>query len=326
VEKSISSVANRLHKATDQYIRNWKRVLKKGNENLDALEEIVKDIEYPLMALLILPPNQEDVIHSVLELFAIGDATESIRLSIKAEKVFGKNPVKEMLIRAKSYQHSTQAIKTLENNKEKDQEMTFIVDKVLKPLQFSSLLRGLIAEIQLRSAVLQYEFVNSIGSLLGNSGMLQKSGNVGELDTDKIQEFQNSVQELKLAGDAIMANQEQFKIYSDTVNWALIENLVAFSNGLHLIIDVVKESSKALRSSDVDDMIDAWDNAKNLAYKASESISKAQSPQSEKLSTQVYSLAQLLGTFENKARSRSEIDDFPVLGIIELLQTLVMGI
>ena len=326
VEKSIKSVANRLHKATDQYIRNWKRVLKKGNENLDALQEIVRDIEYPLMALLILPPNQENVINSVLELIAIGNATESIRLSIKAETVFGKNPVKEMLIRAKSYQHSTQAIKTLDGDKEKDPEMTYIIDKVLKPLQFSSLLRGLIAEIQLRSAVLQYEFVNSIGSLLGNSGMLQKSGDITELDTEKILDFQNSVQELKMAGDAIMTNQEKFKTYSDTVNWSLIENLVAFSNGLHLIIDVVKESSKALRSSDVDDIIDSWDKAKNLAYKASESISKAQSQQSEKLSTQVYSLAQLLGTFENKARSRSALDDFPVLGIIELLQTLVMGI
>ena len=73
-------------------------------------------------------------------------------------------------------------------------------------------------------------------------------------------------------------------------------------------------------------MIDSWDKAKNLAYKASETISKAQSQQSEQLSTQVYSLAQLLGTFENKARSRSEIDDFPIVGIIELLQTLVMGI
>lgn len=326
VEKTVNSVANRLHKATGQYIKNWKRVLKKGNENLDVLQDIVKDIEYPLMALLILPPNHEDVLHSVLELIAIGNATESIRLSIKADAVFGKNPVKEMLIRAKAYQHSTQAIKTLDNNKDKDPEMIFIIDKVLKPLQFSSLLRGLIAEIQLRSAVLQYEFVNSIGSLLGNSGLLRKTGDVGELDAEKIRAFQNSVQELKLAGDAIMVNQEQFKIYSDSVNWSLIENLVAFSNGLHLIIDVVKESSKALRTSDVDDMIDAWDKAKNLAYQASESISKAQSKQSEQISTQVYSLAQLLGTFENNARSRSPIDDFPVLGIIELLQTLVMGI
>lgn len=278
------------------------------------------------MALYILPPDNELVVPIASELIAVQLATEALTVGDLADKEFGQNPVKEMLMRSKIYQLAIEAQSYLEHIEDKDTVKN--VRAMINPLAQNALLRGLIAEIQLRTAVLQFQFINSIAPILENSTLAkpQITENIG-IDTEILVNFSESLIELSVAAKTILDNKTPVTIAGQPLNWNYINKIQYYALGLIDIVESVKFAIQAVstKKSDIEDMILAWNEAKDLGFKAADLVAKAKSNDSENLAEQVYSLAQIYNGFENNSRSRKDATAFPVDGLVELINALVMG-
>ncbi|MCE7734103.1 MAG: hypothetical protein GPJ54_04435 [Candidatus Heimdallarchaeota archaeon] len=326
VEDRINTVAERLHKASHQLTVQWYKLLKKNPKDIDSLNEIISNIDLPLMALYILPPDNEVVVPIASELLAVQLATEALTVGDLADKEFGQNPVKEMLMRSKIYQLAIEAQSYLEYIEDKDTVTN--VRAMINPLAQNALLRGLIAEIQLRTAVLQFQFINSIAPILENSTLAKPefTENIG-IDTEVLVNFSESLIELSVAAKTILDNKTPVTIAGQPLNWNYINKIQYYALGLIEIVESVKFAIKAVstKKGDIEDVILAWNEAKDLGFKAADLVAKAKSNDSENLAEQVYSLAQIYNGFENNSRSRKDPTAFPVDGIVELINALVMG-
>lgn len=326
VENRINSVAIRLDKASHQITTKWTKLLQKSPYDVTALKELVNDIELPLMALLILPPDTQIVSNASSELMAVQVATEALYIGRLADEEFGKNPVKEMLMRAKVYELTGQSMSLLNEISDKDTRNQIV--SVLTPLRIATLLRGLIAEVQLRTAVLQYRFINRIAPLIENSSLAKKENPVPyEIDEGELNSFSSDLENLNIAAITLEENKMAISIGGSPLNWQYIKKIRVFSDGLKSVIKSVNLAIKASSLSDkeVEDAIEAWDKAKTIAFKAADTVSKAGTDDSENLGQQIFTLAQIYTGYENAKRNRTKIEDFPIQGIVELIQALVMG-
>ncbi|MHA2250088.1 MAG: hypothetical protein ACXAD7_06990 [Candidatus Kariarchaeaceae archaeon] len=327
VEKRIQTVAERLHNASHQITNNWLKVVKKDPNNISAIKEVVSRIDLPLMAIFILPPDAKVVGPASSELLAVQKATEALSVGTAAEKEFGKNPVKEMLMRAKTYQLTHEALSFITDVG--DEDTINAIKEVLKPITKDALLRGLIAEVQLRTAVLQYRFINTIAPLVENSSLANPNAkSIAKIDEEELKSFSVDLEELNIASIAIQKHKVPITIGGSPLNWNYITKLENYSTGL---IEIVQSIQSAINASiadkdAVEDAVNAWNEAKQLAFKAADLIAKAGAQDSENLAQQVYALAQIYSGYENKRRDRKSTSPFPVAGIVELLQALIMGL
>lgn len=325
VEERIQIIATRLHKATHQLMGNWIRIIKEDPENLNGLEEIALDLEGPLMAILVLPPDNSMVSAASKEITSLIAATDALIMNSYANDEFGMNPVKEMLMRAKAYKHSEFALNTLQNT-EKHQTMD-VIEEIIGPLKKVSLLRGMIAEIQLKSAVLQFNFVNRIAPLIENSILSNPvAERIVKIDDSLLEQFEEETSLLELASATILENQAPAHIKGMPIDWNVFEGVKAFTEALKYIVRSVRSAIKAMRSNNRDDMVVYWDEAKSIAQRTSDLLAKANSQEVQQIAQQVFGLTQLYRSYENAAREGKKIHSFPVSGIIDLLQVLVMGI
>lgn len=326
VEKRIGTIGERLHKASHQITVRWYKIASKNINDVKSLSEIVSEIELPLMALYILPPDNELVIPIASELRAVNIATEALKVGELADREFGQNPVKEMLMRSKIYQLALEAQSLLKFIELKETKKS--IESILIPLSQTALLRGLIAEIQLRTAVLQYQFINSIAPILENSTLAKPEHSaMMNIDNEILDNFNSSLEELSIAAIAIIDHKAPVKIGGQPLNWNYINKIQFYALGLVEIVNSVKEAIKAVsaKKDAVEDAIESWSEAKDFAFKSADFVAQAKSQDSENLAQQVYSLAQIYSGFENSKRSRKDTGPFPVSGLVELINALVMG-
>ncbi len=328
VEKRVKTLADRLHKASHQITTDWLRVLVKDKNNTDALLDIIEYLELPLMSLFLLPTGNDITPSATSELLAIKNVTRSIITDLNANKEFTINPVKEMLMRAKSFRLAQQAVDYLSSVP--DEDTINLIKEILKPLQTDTMIRGLLAELQLRTAVLQYQFINHIAPILESSGLLHdnnEDNQTSPMDESKMVEFIKDLEILKISAETLMKLKKPIELIDGRpLNWDVIKNTMNYSNALIMILDVLKKSANAMKASDWDDRIDFWDQAKDAAFKASEIIGQAQTQEAGQLAAQVYQFAQVLANYENMSRNRNKVKDFPIRGALELVHTLVMTI
>ena len=327
VEERINIVAERLKKASHQKTMNWIKSLTLNSSDIRTLNEIVYEIDLPRMALYILPERIKFVSSIAKELQSIEIATEVLTLGILADQEFGQNPVKEMLIRSKVYQLSIVAYNLLENVE--DPEITGYIKEIILPLSQNALIRGLIAEVQLRSAVLQYRFINSIAPIIENSSLAKARDAASmSLDIDELNHFSESLNELNVASETIMQNQAPVTIGGQPLNWNFINRVQFYSKGLSMVIKSVVYAIQAVsfKKSEVEDAITAWDSAKTITFEAADIVANARTQDSENISQQVYSLAQLYNGYENNARSYKQGNPFPIEGVVELINALTMSL
>jgi len=325
VKNRIKTVGARLHKASRQMVKNWMKVVRKDSSNITILEDLIANIDYPLMAILILPPQSE--ISSSKELTSIQMVTEALAVSTKAEEEFGKNPVKEMLMRAKTFELSQKAL--TEISQVTDSMTVSEVKSILEPVGRNAFLRGLIAEIQLRTAVLQYHYVNRIAPIIENSALNSfGAGKPALHDKEELEIFIDSLKELQLATHEVRSHRSPINIGGAPLNWDYIDKLYFYSSGLLKILQAINHAIAAASTSkkEIEDAVTNWDAAKTLTFEAADIIVKEGSQEAEGISQQVYTLAQILYEYENKKRERREVNQFPVDGIVELVSTLLMGL
>ncbi|MHA2028876.1 MAG: hypothetical protein ACW99Q_05755, partial [Candidatus Kariarchaeaceae archaeon] len=252
--------------------------------------------------------------------------TEALTIGNLADQEFGQNPVKEMLMRSKIFQLALEAQSFLEFIEDKDTKKN--VENVIFPLAQNALLRGLIAEIQLRTAVLQFQFINSIAPIIENSTLAKP--NLTEMiatDTEILTNFGNSLTELSIAAKTIIDNKAPVTIGGQPLNWNYINKIQYYALGLIDIVESARHAIKAVsaKKGEIEDAILAWNEAKDLAFKSADLVALAKSNDSENLAQQVYALAQIYNGFENNSRSHKDVGAFPVEGLVELINALVMG-
>jgi hypothetical protein len=253
-------------------------------------------------------------------------ATEALTVGDLADKEFGQNPVKEMLMRSKIYQLAIEAQSYLGSIEDKSTVEN--VENMINPLAVNALLRGLIAEIQLRTAVLQFQFINSIAPILENSTLAKPEFTemIG-IDSEVLDNFTESLVELSVASKTILDNKAPVTIGGQPLNWNYINKIKYYALGLIEVVKSVKYAINAVsaKKDQIEDAILAWNEAKDLGFKAAELVAKAKSNDSENLAEQVYSLAQIYNGFENNCRAHKDTGKFPVEGLVELINALVMG-
>ncbi len=325
IDERIKIAASRLHKATHQLSNNWIRIITQSPNNLDGLEDIISDLEGPLMAILVLPPKNDIVNDTSNEIISLISATEALKMNSEANEEFGLNPVKEMLMRSKAYKLSENALELLENINE--HETVKVVKQIIEPLRISSLLKGLIAEIQLKSAVIQFNFVNRIAPLIENSVLSNPNADrMIKIDERELENFENDASLIELASATIMKYQAPTMIKGVPIDWKVFEGVKSFTNALKLTVQSVRSAIKAMQSENKDDKVMHWGDAKNTAQKTADLLAKTNAKEVQNIAQQVFSLTQLYRNFENAAREGKRIESFPVAGIVELLQLLVMSI
>jgi hypothetical protein len=232
-----------------------------------------------------------------------------------------------MLMRAKTFELTHEAINLIDNVK--DEETSSAVRKILEPVAQNAFLRGLIAEIQLRTAVLQYRYINRVAPLIENSSLRErKKKDESFNDEEELQSFITDLNELNIAASEVQKYKLPIKIGGAPLNWGYLQKLEYYSSGLVKIVKSVNHAIQASKTAktEVEDAVLNWDEAKTLAFDAADVIAKGNSGDAESLSQQVYSLAQLYYDCENKRRDRKSLDPFPVDGIVELISSLLMGL
>ncbi|MHA2275860.1 MAG: hypothetical protein ACXAC2_08845, partial [Candidatus Kariarchaeaceae archaeon] len=264
VTNRINTVAKRLHKASHQITVQWHKIYEKNPKDINALQEIISSIDLPMMALYILPPDNKLVIPITSELLAVQIATEALTIGNLADQEFGQNPVKEMLMRSKIFQLALEAQSFLEFIEDKDTKKN--VENVIFPLAQNALLRGLIAEIQLRTAVLQFQFINSIAPIIENSTLAKP--NLTEMiatDTEILTNFGNSLTELSIAAKTIIDNKAPVTIGGQPLNWNYINKIQYYALGLIDIVESARHAIKAVsaKKGEIEDAILAWNEAKD---------------------------------------------------------------
>ncbi|MHA2091569.1 MAG: hypothetical protein ACW98K_11975, partial [Candidatus Kariarchaeaceae archaeon] len=327
VQNRINTLAERLHKASHQITSNWLKVVRNDPSNVLAMQELISNIELPLMAIFILPPDSEVVSPASSELLAVQKATEALSIGAAADKEFGKNPVKEMLMRAKTYQLAHEAKSFVSDIT--DEETINAIKEVLDPIATNALLRGLIAEVQLRTQVLQFRFINTIAPLVENSSLAKPDAKIlAKNDEEELKSFNNDLEELQIASAAIQKHKAPITIGGSPLNWNYINKLEKYSSALINIVSSIQHALNAIskKKSEIDEAVTSWHEAKQLTFQAADIVAEGKTEDSENLAQQVYSLAQIFSGYENKARDRKSASAFPVAGIVELLQALIMGL
>lgn len=325
IDSRMSTISERLHQATNQLSRTWIRIINKDPDNLDGLEEVVSNLAKPMLALFVLPPSNEKVIDTTNKILAITTATEALTIQQIADKEFGTNPVKEMLMRAKSYRLAQEAYSYVADIH--DEEIIGLIKKLLKPMESSSLLRGLIAEIQLKSAVIQFKFINRIAPLIESSALANpEADRLQKIDEDELEGFEEEVELIHLAATTLVENQAPLTIRGMPLNWDIFVSVKLYTLALNQILKSVRHAINAIQSTSKEDSIEHWGEAKDLSQKTSDIMSQGRRKETKALAEQTFSLTQLYRNFENSVRDRKKIDQFPVEGIVSLIQELVMGI
>ncbi|MCY3411940.1 MAG: hypothetical protein INQ03_09955 [Candidatus Heimdallarchaeota archaeon] len=325
VEKRIKTVTERLHKATHQLSSNWIRIINKDPDNLDGLEDVVMNLEAPMLALFVLPESNKAVETATREILAIKSATEALLMQEFANEEFGTNPVKEMLMRSKAYKLTEAASQFIADIKA--DETTELIKKLIMPMKKKSLLRGLIAEIQLKSAVIQFQFVNRIAPLIENSILSNPNMKKPlEIDLEELSAFEKDAAMIELAAKTIVKNQAPIKIRGMPIDFKIFESIAISTQALKNVVTTVKKSIIAMMVDDNSDKALNWGEAKDIAQKTADLLASVQSQEAQQMGEQIFGLTHMYRNYENQARDGNKITDFPVKGIITLLQELVMGI
>ncbi len=328
IDERLDLLEDRLNQSFQQLTADWMSALASGDEK-HQLEHVGKNLEILELAILLLPKNEKFKKEAQIQLHAIDEATEAITIGLKAEEEFGKNPVKELMIRAKTYFLVQDAINYAK--KHNLEALSETIEKFLKPLADNALLRGLIAEIQLRTALLQFAFINKVAAIIDSSVIgsrtLKQGLNVPQ-DITEINEFKKSMQELLVAVETLINNKQPIRIKGSQVNWEYFQTLYANISGAISFIDAISEAIKAsnfLQSKKFSDAALHWSKAKDSTFKAANEVAKGGSRESGALSEQLFTIATMFGEMEQSARDNiASARKIPEEILIGVLQELVM--
>ncbi|RMG35125.1 MAG: hypothetical protein D6732_09845 [Methanobacteriota archaeon] len=328
IDERFNLLEDRLNQSFQQLTADWMSALASGDEK-HQLEHVGKNLEILELAILLLPKNEKFKKEAQIQLHAIDEATEAITIGIKAEEEFGKNPVKELMIRAKTYFLVQDAITYAKKHNLKALSET--VEKFLKPLADNALLRGLIAEIQLRTALLQFAFINKVAAIIDSSVIgsrtLKQGLNVPQ-DISEINEFKKSMQDLLVAVETLIKNKQPIRIKGSAVNWEYFQTLYANISGAISFIDAISEAIRAsnfLQAKKFSDAALHWSKAKDSTFKAANEVAKGGSKESGALSEQLFTIATMFGEMEQSARDNiMSTRKIPEEILIGVLQELVM--
>ncbi len=329
IQDRLKLLEKRLNQSFYQTSTDWMAAVQSPSENFHEMKHINKNSELISLAILLLPDSKIFKKESLIQLFAIEEASEALKIGSLAEAEFGKNPVKELMIRAKTYYLIMDAIEYSKSQGSKD--LASVIDKFLSPLGDNALLRGLIAEIQLRTSLLQYAFINKIAviidaSLLGTKPIPQGL-NIPQ-DLSEIHEFKKSMKELLVAIETLINNRKPIRIKGSLVNWEYFKTLYGNISGAILFTDAITaviKASNLMHQKKFGEATSEWYNAKTSTFAAAEKIAKSGSSESKALAEQIYTIAQMFGEMEERARNNKRLDQtFPEEILIETLQALVM--
>ncbi len=146
------------------------------------------------------------------------------------------------------------------------------------------------------------------------------------IDERELENFENDASLIELASATIIKYQAPTMIKGVPIDWKVFEGVKSFTNALKLTVQSVRSAIKAMQSENKDDKVMHWGDAKNTAQKTADLLAKTNAKEVQNIAQQVFSLTQLYRNFENAAREGKRIESFPVAGIVELLQLLVMSI
>jgi hypothetical protein len=329
VNNRMKGLQDRLKTAAQNVATQWLRAVRTNPTDVDQLKSLIKNIELLQLAILIVPGDEKIKAALFHELEAIEYATDAIRLGQLANDEFGKNPVKELMIRAKAFHLVCDAI---ENCKDSfDSEIKDGIIDILDPVGLNSFLRGLIAEVQLRTSLLQYQFVNKIASIIENSA-LNKQGIVFptyKYDIEQLKDFKESIDEIHIATSTIVKHQAPIQIKGQPVNWKYFNVVNANMEGLGPLIDVIILAIQGSQPPELvskNNALTAWDEAKTLTFKVAETIGKAGGKDSEQIGQAIFSMAQAFSNIEANLRDNRKVEGFPIEFLLDILQRLIMGI
>ncbi len=329
LESRMELLEERLNQAFQQISTDWMSAVSTPSSESHELEHISKNLDILELAILLLPTSEKFKQEAQIQLNAIEEASEALLVGRKAEEEFGKNPVKELMIRAKTYFLITHAIMYTKN--QNLEQLSDTIEKFLRPIAENALLRGLIAEIQLRTALLQYAFINKVAEIIDSSVIGSKTLLQGlnvKHDVSEMNEFKKSMQELLVTVETLIENKKPIKIKGSAVNWLYFQTLYANISGAIYFIDAITsaiKASDALQTKKFELAAQKWNEAKNLTFKAANEVAKGGSPESSQVSEQLFTIGTMFGEMEQSARDHiTSPKPFPEEILITALQALVM--
>ncbi len=327
INSRFNSLEERLKVAFQHLTTQWMQALKQGLPP-SQLTHINRHLDLLLVSFLLLPNQSEFTDQAVAELYAINEATEAIQIQSIAENEFGSNPVKELMMRAKSYFLIFDAISYC--TKDNTGPLQETIETVLKPIAKNALLRGLIAEIQLRSALIQFTFINKIAVLIESSALGKGSGKPGIMAYDimELDTFKSALSDILVALDAVLKNQAPIIIRGSLVNWDFFKVLKGNLTGAISFIEAIEKAlnaTVATLNKNYSEAISNWSSAKDLAYSSADQVGASGAPDAEGTAQQVYSIGTMFANMEQSTRDRVKTEPFPFEILIDTLQTLIMG-
>ena len=328
VHDRLDMGAKRLESATNSIYTRWNHAFVNYGKDTSLLRNILKDVDHLKFAILTLDVDEDrkHKLHTQLESMKL--ATEAHSLVFYADQLFGKNPVKELLIRAKAIHlafNASTCCNVQQHENYLDEIKTF-----LNPIMQYSLIRGLIAEVQLRTALLQFTFINTIANILENSNLVKgkkvlasSSRNLEELET-----FKESGMNIRIAADTLIKVKAPVKINNQDINYGYFVTLSKSMGALSNIIELLKLSMQAYQPKGTlssSKTVSIMDSASKKAYEAASILGKSEDEKISKLAEQIYMVGQMFNQVVTSLRDGKDLpEDYPLMPILDIIQNLIM--
>ncbi len=328
VNDRLNMGAKRLESATNSISKQWKHAFVNFGQDISLLNNILKDVDQLKFAVLTLDQdeNRKHKLHTQLESMKL--ATEAHGLVFYADKLFGKNPVKELLIRAKAIHLAYNALTCC--NLEAHTDFLAEMKTYLNPIMQYSLIRGLIAEVQLRTALLQFTFINTVAQILENSNLSKgkKVLSSSSRDSEELSKFKESAEDIAIAADTLLQVKAPIKINGQDINFLYFSTLSRSMRALTKIIDLLSLSMEAYQPKGTinrSKIISAIDEAGKKAFEAATILGETEDEKTKKLAEQIYMIGQMFNQVETALRDGKDVpEDYPLVIILDIIQNMVM--
>lgn len=328
INQRFFSLIERFSIASKQITKEWIQGIKEDPNDVKRLYDLTRNLDFLQFSFLLIPEKSEDILALVAEIDAIQLATDTMASNNIANEEFGRNPVKELMIRAKGFYLVQEAIHSCNVGTHK--EMLNELNTLLEPIGLNALLRGLIAEIQLKTALLQFQFFNYVAPVIQNSVLsetpiLQMSS---QFDISALEKYKTAIDEIAITVTTLLKYKVPISIKGSPVNWQYFSILNSSMQALNPLIDATINSIDAMRPSETkkrNDRIAHWSTAKEKAKVASELIAKIEDQETAQLSVSLYNFSQLFREYEQKVRDGKEVTQFPTKMLLDLIQKLSIG-
>ena len=325
-QNRITSILDRLKNATRIMTDKWVHSIRTDSENIEHLTILTKNLPLLKLSILVLPIDLQEKTTAVSQLEAIAFATDAIKTRTEANAEFGTNPVKDLLMRAKSFHLTNDALECCKD--ETKTKIEKVLNEILYPLAIDSLLRGLIAEVQLKVALLQYTFVNKMVKIIEYSTLSGVNAINTKYNVEQLSIFQDAIKAIILTVQTLLNYKAPIVIKKASVNWNYFATLFGNMDGLAVIIELLQNSMIALQPRKLiskSNAIKNWRACKQLAYKAAEKFSANRTEDGKKHGEILFGVANFFTEIEDAVDRKAKTPDFPLEHFLDLVHKIVMG-